>query len=86
MHNVYSAHIFIVCNSVICTKSFNILAIFYNGHIASNCTGHFVYSPLNLYFIYIGCWTLNIYYYYYITLPFYIIHVLNYTKDVYITN
>ena len=34
MHSVHTAHIFIVCNSVICTKSFNILAILYNGHIA----------------------------------------------------
>ena len=33
MHNVHSAHIFIVYNSMICTKSFNILSILYNGHI-----------------------------------------------------
>ena len=47
MHNVHSAHIFIVCNSVICTKSFNILARLYNGYIALNYTGNFVYSSLN---------------------------------------
>ena len=29
MHNVHTAHIFIVCNSVICTNTFNILAILY---------------------------------------------------------
>ena len=54
MHNVHTAHIFIVCNSVICTKSFNILSILYNGDIAINYTGHFTYSPLNSYFLYIG--------------------------------
>ena len=32
----------IVCNSVKCTNTFNILAILYNGHIALNYTGHFV--------------------------------------------
>ena len=63
MHNVYSAHIFIVYNSVICTNTFNILAIFYIDHIVLNYTPHFVYSPLNSYFIYNGYWTLNIYYY-----------------------
>ena len=60
MHNFHSAELFIVCNSVICTNTFNILAILHNGHIALNYTGHFVYSPLNSYFIYIGYWTLNI--------------------------
>ena len=59
MH-VYTAHIFIVCNSVICTNSFNVLGILYNGHIALKYTGHFVYSPLNSYLIYIGYWTLII--------------------------
>ena len=65
MHNVHTAHIFIECNSVIGTKSFNILAILYNGHIALNYPAHFVYSPLNSYFIYsnIAYWT-YIYYYY----------------------
>ena len=63
MHNVHPEHIFIVCNSVICTNTINILAILYNGHIALNYTGHSVYSPLNSLFIYIGYWTLNIYYY-----------------------
>ena len=43
MHNFHTTHIFIVCNSVICTNTFNILAIFYNGHIALNYTGHFVH-------------------------------------------
>ena len=33
MHNFHSANIFIACNSVIYTKSFNVLAIFYNGPI-----------------------------------------------------
>ena len=47
MHSFHSAHIFIVYNNVICIKSFNIL--FYNGHIVSNYTAHFVYSPLNSY-------------------------------------
>ena len=64
MHTVHPAYIFIVCNSVVCTNTFNILAILYNGHIALNYTGHFVYSPLNSYFIYTGYWTLNIYSYY----------------------
>ena len=49
MHNVHTTHIFIVCNSVIYTNTFNILAIVYNVHIALNYTGHFVYSPLNSY-------------------------------------
>ena len=62
MHTVYTAHIFLVCNSVICTNTFNILAILYTGHFALNYTSQFVYSQLN--FIYIGYWTLNIYYYY----------------------
>ena len=42
MHSFHSTHIFIVYNSVICIKPFNIL--FYNCH-----TAHFVYSPLNSY-------------------------------------
>ena len=33
MHNVHTAHIFIVHYSVIYTNTFNILAILYNGHI-----------------------------------------------------
>ena len=33
----------------ICTNSFNILALIYNGHIVINYTAHFVYSPLNSY-------------------------------------
>ena len=32
--------------------------ILYNVHIALNYIGHFVCSPLNSYFIYIGYWTL----------------------------
>ena len=47
MHNFHSAHI--VYNSVICTKSFNILTLFYNGYIVLNYTAHFVYSSLNSY-------------------------------------
>ena len=42
---------------MICIKSFNILSILYNGHIALNYTDNFVYSPLNSYFIYIQYWT-----------------------------
>ena len=61
--NVHTVHTIIVCNSVICINPFNILAILYNGHISLNYTGHFVYSPLNSYCIYIGHWILNIYYY-----------------------
>ena len=49
MHSFHSAHIFIVYNSVICTKSFNILALFYIGHLVLNYTAHFVYSTLNSY-------------------------------------
>ena len=48
MHNVHTAHIFIVYNSMIYIKSFNILSILYNGHITLNYAGRF------LYFIYIG--------------------------------
>ena len=59
MHNVNTAHICIVCNSVICHSIF----LPYCGHIALNYIGHFVYSPLNSYFIYIAYWTLNIDYY-----------------------
>ena len=44
----------------------NGLALFANYHIGLNYTSHFVHSPLNSYFIYIGYWTLNIDYYYYI--------------------
>ena len=51
MHNVHTAHTFIVCNSVIGTKLFNILDIVYNVHIALHYTGHILYSPLNSYFI-----------------------------------
>ena len=51
MHNFHSAHTFIVCNSVICSKSFNILAIFYNGPISLNYTGYLVYSPPISYFL-----------------------------------
>ena len=40
MHSFHSAHIFIVYNSVICTKSLNILL--YNGHIVLNDTAHCV--------------------------------------------
>ena len=50
MQSFHSAHIFIVYNSLICTKSFNIL--FYTGHIVLNYTAHFVYSPLNSYWIF----------------------------------
>ena len=48
-HSFHSTHIilFIVYNSVLCTKPFNIL--FYNGHIVLNYTAHFVYNPLNSY-------------------------------------
>ena len=38
-----------VYNSVICTKSFNIRVLFYNGHIVLNYTANFVYGPLNSY-------------------------------------
>ena len=51
MYTTDRAHIFIVCNSVICTKSFNILSLLSNGHIALKYTGYFVY------FIYIEYWT-----------------------------
>ena len=47
MHSFHSTHIFIVYNSVICTKSFNILIY----------TAHFGYSPLNSY-VYIN-WILD---------------------------
>ena len=60
MHTFHSAHIFIVYNSVICTKSFNSLALFYNGHIVLNYIVYFVYSPLNLY-VYIH-WILDVLY------------------------
>ena len=66
MHNIHTAHVFIVCNSVICTNTFNILAILYNSHIALNYTGNFVvYSPLSSYFIHSGYWTLNIIFFFY---------------------
>ena len=55
-------YVFVDISSHFCT--FNILAILYNGHIALNYTGYFVYNALNSYLIYIGYWTLNIYYYY----------------------
>ena len=45
------------------------LALLYNCHITLNYAGHFVYSPLNSYFIYIGYWTLNIYYYFQTSFP-----------------
>ena len=61
MLNVHTAYIFIVCNSVISTKYLNIFPMFCNSHIAINYIGHFVYSPLNSYFIYIGYWTLHKY-------------------------
>ena len=51
MHNVHTSHIFIMCNSVICTNTFNILALFYNCRITLNYTVHFVYSPLNVFYI-----------------------------------
>ena len=47
MHSFHSAHIFIVCISVICTN--NSIFELYNGHIVLNYTAHFVYSPLNSY-------------------------------------
>ena len=47
MHSFYSAHIFIVCDSVICTTH----SIFDYGHIiiVLNYKAHIVYSPLNSY-------------------------------------
>ena len=52
MHNVYTSHIFIVYNSVICIITFNILSILYNGHIAFNYTGYFcVYSTEFIFYI-----------------------------------
>ena len=54
MHTFNTSHIFIVCNSMICTNIFNILAILYNDHNVLNYTDHLVYSPLNSYCIYIG--------------------------------
>ena len=54
MHSFHSAHLFIVYNSEMCTKTFNILVLFYNGHNVLNYTAHFVYSPLNSY-VYIHC-------------------------------
>ena len=47
MYSFHSAHVFIVYNSVLCIKSFNIL--FTNGHIVLKYTSHFVNSPLNSY-------------------------------------
>ena len=38
MHSFQSAHIWMAYTNVICTKSFNILALFYNGHIVLNYT------------------------------------------------
>ena len=63
MHNFHSAHIFKVCNSVIWPTH----SIFNHGHIvklllnytAILCTVHWTRM-----LIYIGYWTLNIYYYY----------------------
>ena len=50
MHSFYSTHIFIVYNSVICTKSFK----FYNGHIVLNYIANFVYSQsIELVWLYI---------------------------------
>ena len=57
MHSFYSAHIFIICNSVP-THS-----IFDYGHIVLNYTAHIVYSPLNSY-VYIH-WIVAFKYYYY---------------------
>ena len=65
MHNFHLTHIFIVCNMYIINNQVNVLALFDNYYIVLNCTAHFVYSPMNSYFIYIGYWTLNICYYYY---------------------
>ena len=48
-HSFHSAHLFIVYNTVICTNSYNIVALLYNGDIVLNYTAHFVYSPLNSY-------------------------------------
>ena len=42
---------------MICTKSFTIIALFYNGYIVLNYTAHFVYGPLNSY-VYIH-WVLD---------------------------
>ena len=44
----------------------NCLALIDNYHIVLNCNAHFVNSPLNSYFINIGYWTLNIYYFQFI--------------------
>ena len=46
MHSFLSAHIFMVYNNVIFTKSFD---IFYKGHIVLNYAFHFLYSTLNSY-------------------------------------
>ena len=49
-----------VCNRYIIYDQVNVTILFYNFLIVLNCTTHFVYSPLNLYLIYMGYWTLNI--------------------------
>ena len=59
MHSFHSAHIFKVCNSVICPTH----SIFNYGHIVK-LYSHFVYSPLNSY-VYIH-WILDFKYIYYI--------------------
>ena len=52
-----------VCNMYVIYNQVNVHALFDHYHIVLNCTAHFVHSPLNSYFIYIGYWTLNIYFY-----------------------
>ena len=63
MHNFHSAHIFIVCNMGISYNQVNVFALFDHYHNFYYFTDHFVHSPLNSYFIYIGYWILNIYCY-----------------------
>ena len=64
---IFIDHIYSIQSCAICTllitMSVNVHALFDNVHIALNCTVQFLYSPRNSYFIYIGYWTLNIYYY-----------------------
>ena len=69
---------FILYNSVICIKSFNILfySILYKGHIHFNYTDHFVYSPLNSY-VYIH-WILDFRYNYIIIIILILLYKLFY--------
>ena len=55
--------IFVVCNMHVIYNQVNVLALFDNCHIVSNCPVHFGHSPLNSYFYIYGYRTLNAYYY-----------------------